>query len=313
VANGTEKKTAMPPKKQKQQSAGGAKSNDMDVIDEFMKGAAGAATGSKAISKKAEKVLRGIMEDFQVDQYIQEMQMRQQVQSMQAEEIAARRVVRDGNHTQNPDRFVEIERHYVEWTLLPGETSKWVRYAQFTPDMMEAVMKMIAAHLPEPYSTPTYEHFIMGFPDLCILLYGAEAASKPAAETKGDFIGAIVSSLKMKDPLMGPFRGYVAMLAVEPAWRGHRLGQQLVKLTCELMKRKRADEVCLETPVDNDKALALYTKLGFSKTKYLTRYYMDGRDAVRLKVWFEAPENLMEKQLMQQQAAMQSMQQAGRR
>lgn len=45
------------------------------------------------------------------------------------------------------------------------------------------------------------------------------------------------------------------------------------------------DEVVLDTEVTNDGALALYENLGFVRDKYLYRYYLNGEDAYRLKLW----------------------------
>lgn len=53
------------------------------------------------------------------------------------------------------------------------------------------------------------------------------------------------------------------------------------------MKAKGCDEVYLETPTNNERALSLYLSLGFVKTKFLPRYYLDHTDAVRLKLWLK--------------------------
>lgn len=45
-------------------------------------------------------------------------------------------------------------------------------------------------------------------------------------------------------------------------------------------------QVVLETEVTNSGALNLYTKLGFSKNERLIKYYLNGVDAFRLKLWF---------------------------
>lgn len=45
-------------------------------------------------------------------------------------------------------------------------------------------------------------------------------------------------------------------------------------------------QVVLETEVTNGGALNLYTKLGFSKNERLMKYYLNGVDAFRLKLWF---------------------------
>ena len=47
-----------------------------------------------------------------------------------------------------------------------------------------------------------------------------------------------------------------------------------------------ADEAVLETEVTNIGALRLYEGLGFVRDKRLMKYYLNGSDAYRLKVWF---------------------------
>ena len=51
------------------------------------------------------------------------------------------------------------------------------------------------------------------------------------------------------------------------------------------MQKEHAHEIVLETEADNDAALALYESLGFIREKRLHRYYLNGQDAFRLKLW----------------------------
>lgn len=51
------------------------------------------------------------------------------------------------------------------------------------------------------------------------------------------------------------------------------------------MKDDNAEEVVLETEITNKGALGLYQNLGFVKDKRLSRYYMNGVDAFRLKLF----------------------------
>jgi N-alpha-acetyltransferase 30 len=44
-------------------------------------------------------------------------------------------------------------------------------------------------------------------------------------------------------------------------------------------------QVVLETEVTNLAALRLYEKLGFMREERLMRYYLNGVDAFRLKLW----------------------------
>lgn len=49
----------------------------------------------------------------------------------------------------------------------------------------------------------------------------------------------------------------------------------------------KADEVVLETEITNIPALRLYENLGFVRDKRLFDYYLNGVDALRLKLWFK--------------------------
>ena len=52
------------------------------------------------------------------------------------------------------------------------------------------------------------------------------------------------------------------------------------------MRDGGCDEAVLETEVTNVGALRLYEGLGFVRDKRLHRYYLNGNDAYRLKLWF---------------------------
>jgi peptide alpha-N-acetyltransferase len=54
----------------------------------------------------------------------------------------------------------------------------------------------------------------------------------------------------------------------------------------EMIKRG-CDEIVLEAEVTNDAALNLYENLGFLREKRLYRYYLNGVDAYRLKLWLK--------------------------
>lgn len=48
------------------------------------------------------------------------------------------------------------------------------------------------------------------------------------------------------------------------------------------MRAKGADEVVLETEIENGGAMRLYERLGFLRSKRLHRYYLNGNSAFRL-------------------------------
>ncbi|EPY25506.1 peptide alpha-N-acetyltransferase [Strigomonas culicis] len=185
----------------------------------------------------------------------------------------------------------------VEVPLKPEQTAwheaapgKYIRYEQFkgSDEEMNFIVDLFTKELTEPYSSFTYQYFVFGWPDLCVTAYGVESATAPDASVVGERVGATVSRVSREGPGR-PLRGYLAMFAVVPSFRGVRLGSSLVSLTVELMRAKDCDEVFLETPLSNERALSLYLRLGFAKTKFLPRYYLDHADAYRLKLWLKDP------------------------
>jgi ribosomal protein S18 acetylase RimI-like enzyme len=102
-------------------------------------------------------------------------------------------------------------------------------------------------------------------------------------------VGTIVGKLEMTKAAR--LRGYIAMLAIRDDWRRKGLATRLITEIIEKMKSEGADEVILETEVQNEAARRLYIRLGFVKSKLLHRYYLNGHDAHRLKLWLTPPGN----------------------
>lgn len=75
------------------------------------------------------------------------------------------------------------------------------------------------------------------------------------------------------------------MLVVKKEYRKLKIGSKLVMLAVNAMKESKADEIVLETEANNKPALKLYENLGFLRDKRLFRYYLNGLDALRLKLW----------------------------
>jgi len=82
-------------------------------------------------------------------------------------------------------------------------------------------------------------------------------------------VGAVVCKLDMHK--RKSWRGYIAMLAVDAAYRGQGIGSQLVIHAVQEMQLHKCTEVVLETEITNKGALKLYRNLGFIKDKRLTR------------------------------------------
>lgn len=153
-----------------------------------------------------------------------------------------------------------------------NEASEIVYISYESEHQMPDIMKLIQKDLSEPYSIYTYRYFIHNWPHLCFL-----------AVCKGKSVGAIVCKLDIHRKVIK--RGYIAMLAVDESYRKHGIGSNLVLKAIRVMAAEGADEVVLETEITNQPALRLYENLGFVRDKRLFRYYLNGVDALRLKLW----------------------------
>ena len=67
--------------------------------------------------------------------------------------------------------------------------------------------------------------------------------------------------------------------------RKHGIGSTLVKPAIDRMLQKGCEEVMLETEISNSGAIRLYENLGFVRDERLIKYYLNGGDAFRLKLW----------------------------
>lgn len=153
------------------------------------------------------------------------------------------------------------------------EKSTNLTYVSYESELqMEAIMALITKDLSEPYSIYTYRYFIHNWPNLCFLAMDGDKC-----------VGAIVCKLDMHKNMVR--RGYIAMLAVEKEYRRQKIGSNLVVRAIKAMIEDSCDEVVLETEVTNTAALRLYENLGFVRDKRLFRYYLNGVDALRLKLW----------------------------
>lgn len=158
----------------------------------------------------------------------------------------------------------------------PGPTepdNHGIRYVRYESELqMPWIMRLITKDLSEPYSIYTYRYFIHNWPQLCFL-----------AMVEQECVGAIVCKLDMHKKMFR--RGYIAMLAVDSKHRRKSIGTNLVKKAIYAMVEGDCDEVVLETEITNKSALKLYENLGFVRDKRLFRYYLNGVDALRLKLW----------------------------
>ncbi|CAG5124302.1 unnamed protein product [Candidula unifasciata] len=159
-----------------------------------------------------------------------------------------------------------------ELSTATNSTSEVTYVVYESERQMPDIMRLITKDLSEPYSIYTYRYFIHNWPNLCFL-----------AVADGKCVGAIVCKLDLHKKMVR--RGYIAMLAVDSEYRRRQIGSTLVTKAIEAMIRDNCDEVVLETEITNQGALRLYENLGFVRDKRLFRYYLNGVDALRLKLW----------------------------
>ncbi|CAH8501724.1 unnamed protein product [Heterobilharzia americana] len=173
--------------------------------------------------------------------------------------------------------FVEKDQNEEKlssYQALFNDIDNKITFRQYISESdLNSIISLIAKDLSEPYSIYTYRYFIYNWPKLCLL----------AINEHGNCVGTIVC--KMETHSENLHNGYIAMLAVEENHRRIGIGSRLVQLAINLMIQDGCDEIVLETEVTNKAALALYEQLGFCRDKRLLRYYLNGGDAFRLKLW----------------------------
>ncbi|XP_044255803.1 N-alpha-acetyltransferase 30 [Tribolium madens] len=175
--------------------------------------------------------------------------------------------------SSSDEKISEIVEDLKSAELAPKQELPPIEYVQYESELqMPMIMKIIQKDLSEPYSIYTYRYFIHNWPKLCFL-----------AMCKDNCVGAIVCKLDAHRKVLK--RGYIAMLAVDQNYRKLGIGSTLVRRAIQEMIVGDADEVVLETEVTNKPALQLYEALGFVRDKRLFRYYLNGVDALRLKLW----------------------------
>ncbi|WFD48550.1 N-terminal methionine N(alpha)-acetyltransferase NatC [Malassezia furfur] len=148
------------------------------------------------------------------------------------------------------------------------------------------VMRLIETELSEPYNIYTYRYFLHQWPHLCFLAYVHDENDNETA------VGVIIGRLDRHLRGARLWRGYIAMLSVDPRWRGHGIGAQLIRRAVDDMVQGGAAEIVLETEVDNAAALRLYERLGFLREKRLYRFYLNGKDSFRLVLPIPAPRSV---------------------
>lgn len=84
--------------------------------------------------------------------------------------------------------------------------------------------------------------------------------------------------------------GHISIMAVDPAWRGHGLGELLLSTLIQQAEEAGAERVLLEVRTGNLTAQALYLKYQFVEVGQRPRYYHDtGEDALLMTLELHRP------------------------
>ena len=167
-----------------------------------------------------------------------------------------------------------------------------IEYRDYTDEsMLRDIQVLVAKDLSEPYSVFTYRYFLHAWPNLCICVYDKPLSS---GVTDSKMIATLCCKAEDEQDGMG-MQGYIAMLTVDEKYRKMGIAQTLVNKGIERMVKAGCSSIMLETEASNLAALSLYLKLGFIKEEKLTKYYLNGGDAYRLRLTIDQQEELLGK------------------
>ena len=99
------------------------------------------------------------------------------------------------------------------------------------------------------------------------------------AEVEGRVLGWVVGFTWRRTP--EPW-GRIYALAVHPHSRGQRLGERLLHHMIAMLRAGGAKRIFLEVRPDNQAAVKLYKKAGFTRCRTLPNYYAPGVDGERM-------------------------------
>lgn len=143
---------------------------------------------------------------------------------------------------------------------------------KFTPDDLQAVMRINRLCLPENYTDMFFMDLHQRFPETFIV-----------AEEDGEIIGYIMCRIEVGLSNIGlgglVRKGHVVSIAVMPKGRRKGVATALLKAAMEGMLHYKAKQIFLEVRVTNQAGIELYKKLGLEVSRTISGYYSDGEDA----------------------------------
>jgi ribosomal-protein-alanine N-acetyltransferase len=116
--------------------------------------------------------------------------------------------------------------------------------------------------------------------------------------SRGSFLYHVKNNLLYVVEVDGKVAGYILVLVkrkkakiyslgVSKAYRNRKISQELLRLAFQEILALGFKRVLLEVRTDNEAAIALYKKMGFSELKKLKAFYGDGCDAYLMQLEME--------------------------
>jgi ribosomal-protein-alanine N-acetyltransferase len=109
-----------------------------------------------------------------------------------------------------------------------------------------------------------------------LILYKIFPKGFLVAEIDGKIVGYI-SLIKFRS------KASLVSVAVSKSFRRRGIGERLVREVIERVKGK-VKAVELEVRISNKEAISLYEKIGFVTIKRIKHYYLDGEDALKMRL-----------------------------
>lgn len=111
-------------------------------------------------------------------------------------------------------------------------------------------------------------------------LINTKTAISYVAEANGDFAGFVIGLTNRNR--FGKY-GRVYTLDVDDRFRRKGIAMTLMDALMDGLRKAGCTSCFLEVKVDNDKAIPLYEKMGFTRSRLVPDYYSDGVHALKMK------------------------------
>ena len=80
-----------------------------------------------------------------------------------------------------------------------------------------------------------------------------------------------------------PDKGYVASIAIDPAYRHKGIGRVLANFTFKQLKARSIKVIELEVRISNKEGMNFWKRLGFFPLRVVPRFYNAGEDALKMR------------------------------